>query len=99
MHDQVSVTVFLGDVEVSFDDPNATLADLKEYLDEEGEICVIPERQRLFYMGYELKENHLKVKDIVSTYGTKMFSLVLTRAPGKLPARQLSFLLLFVIKI
>ena len=79
-----------GDFECDLDQPDPTLLDLKTYLDED-EIGVLPERQRLFYMGYEITDDNLKINDIVGSFGTNNFSLILTKAkesPIKLPNQR-----------
>ena len=81
---------FSGDFECDLDQPDPTLLDLKNYLDED-EIGVLPERQRIFYMGYEITDDNLKINDIVGTFGANNFSLILTKAkesPIKLPNQR-----------
>ena len=73
--------MILGDIPVKLNNRNATLGDLKKFLDED-EVCVAPERQRMFYMGYEIGDDSMKIKDITKPFGNNMFSLVLPRARG-----------------
>ena len=80
----------LGFYECCLDNPNATLLDLKNYLDED-EIGVKPERQRLYYMGYEVTDDSLQINDIFSSFGKNIFSLILTKAkanPIELPNQR-----------
>ena len=53
--------------------------DLKHRL-QSAELCVEPERQRLFFMGYEITDDNLKLNDIVTKFGCNYFSVVLPRA-------------------
>ena len=71
---------FSGQLPVTLNQPDATLFDLKTELEEE--ICVIPTRQRLFYLSYEILDDNLIIRDVVKRFGENMFSLVLPRAIG-----------------
>ena len=75
---------------------NATLMDLKHRL-QSAELCVDPERQRLFFMGYEITDDNLKLNDIVTKFGCNDFSVVLPRAQighiSPLPGPEQRFLI------